>query len=117
MHLELLSLFDVTMLPKTRAAAELGHVFAHWLIAELHERGVRTVGFGRIDPKRLYAHFNTGKALLQRCLTTEDLFYLLARTFFYNKPRTPADAELCLTAAKIAQVYGLIGTRVEESRI
>ena len=110
MNPELAGLFDQHMRPLNRTAHRLGYTFAHWLVAELHERGLHTTGFGPVHADWRLAHFPEGKALLQRCLTPELLLKLLARTFFFGKARTLADFDLCRIVSEAAFVYGLVGT-------
>lgn len=102
-------LFDPKWLrPLTPAAERMMVLFGRWIVAELHERGVQTTGFGRIDPKWLRYRFDYSNEDMRRWLTEERLAYLLARVFFYGKPRNLDDAQLCVTTACCAKVYGLI---------
>lgn len=101
--------FDATMRPLTRQAQSIMVQFGRWLVAELHERGAQTRGFGYIDPKWLLYRHDYAKEDLRCWLTSERLFYLLARVFFYGRPRDVADCALCEQTATLAQMYGLIG--------
>lgn len=101
--------FDATMRPLTRQSSTMLLQFGRWIVAEMRERGVQTIGFGRVDPKWLLLRHNYAKEDMRRWLTAEKLAYLLARVFFYGKPRTLADASLCEQTAQLAQAYGLIG--------
>ena len=109
MKTEIDRLFGQHMQPLTPAARKLAYTFAHWLIAELRELGVKTEGFGPVHPHWRLAIFPEGKAMLQRELNQEQLLKLLARVFFYGKPRSLADFELCQLIAQISFTYGLIG--------
>lgn len=112
---ELHRLFDRHMRPKSLAAGKLAHTFAHWLVAELRERGVRCEGLGPVHPHWRLAHFPLGKEMLQRELNHEQLFKIIARVYFYSKPRSAAEFDLCWLVAQIAFAYGLVGNKRESA--
>jgi hypothetical protein len=113
---ELDALFGPHMLPLTPAARRLMVRFSRWVVAQLHEMGANTAGLGRVDPRwRLYS-FAYGRDMLQRELDVDRLTKMIARTWFYGKPRTPADCSLCFLLASLAAAAGLIAAPGVETK-
>jgi hypothetical protein len=106
---ELGQLYGPHMRPLTPAAHELMVHFSRWVVAQLHELGAVTHGLGWIDPRWRLCRFDYGKEMLQRALDQEGLAKMIARTFFYGRPKTAADAAQCLILASLAETAGLIG--------
>lgn len=99
------------MQPLTRGAELIGRDAGRLIAALLHERGVQTVGFGRVNPRWLTCQHSPTVLELLAMLDAEQTAYLLARVFFYGKPRTPADAALCESAGQMAVALGIVGNR------
>lgn len=99
------------MRPLARGAELLGRAAARLIAALLHERGARTVGFSRVDPRWLSCQYSPSILELLACLDAEQTAYLLARVFFQGKPRASADAVLCENAGRMAVALGIVGNR------